>query len=469
MSSDVILSSKINDSYIGQKVHMRGRIYHKELSDDNKIIYFYIRDDIGLFTVSFERDSFIKIYDLPLETFVEIIGTVQENEKPSLTKYVISGILLELLSQPSDDIEELRSYLPSIRFLYIRRPEIKALLLLKRHIQKYIVLFLEEHGFQPVETPIITSFTQINRQAMRVSTNRKNDISELEKFLIQKSQFYLEALGHAFGKAYTLTPAFRADHRESNLLLAEFWLVEVEELFSTVMNNMDLLESLIKFVTNKLIERHTEDIRNLFIYRALSKLHSPSLKICNLNENFWISIDDEIKQHLNFLYKIISKRNFPRLKYKDIVMEFQKNGDYFETSHLRERRGKILTVKYDSPVFVTDFPFALRHFYDKKNPQDPSYTLTFDLIGHGTCGEIASGSEREFRADIVNEQMKEKKLRKDNNQTLQWYYKLQRFGSVPHSGFSIGLERLTAWLTKTENITDIVAFPRRIVGNEISY
>ena len=137
--------------------------------------------------------------------------------------------------------------------------------------------------------------------------------------------------------------------------------------------------------------------------------------------------------------------------------------------HLGEKRATKLTAKYDGPVFVTHFPFALRHFYDKKCVEDPTFTCTFDLLGHGNYGEISSGFEGEYRAKILEEQMQEKKLRKDNNQTLQWYYKLQSFGSVPHAGFSIGLERITCWLTKTENISDTIGFPRRIIGNDINY
>lgn len=465
----ILLSSNINDTHIGQTITVRGRIYHKETCDQDRKFYLYVRDDAGLITAQFNEDLFQKAESLPLETFIAISGIIRVNRTPALTKYILLGSSLELLSLLSDDIEELRPVISTIRFLYIRKPEIKALLLLKRHIKKYAVTFLEEQGFQPVETPIITSFTQINRQAMRITTNKKNEIEERDKYLIQKSQFYLEALAHAFGRVYTLTPAFRADHRESDLLLAEFWLLEVEEIFSSVNEKMDLLESLIKFITKQLIAHNLDDMRNLFIYRALGKLQLNGLKICSLGTTFWQSIDIELKDHLEFLDKIVSADCFPRLKYKDVLSDFHDKGEYFETTHLREKRGDILTTEHNGPVFITHWPFAARHFFDKKNPDDPNFTLSFDLVGHGFYGEIASGSEREFRADIIEERLKEKRLRKDNNQTLQWYYKLQRFGSVPHAGFSIGMERLTAWLTKTENIADVVAFPRRMVGNDINY
>ena len=465
----MLVSSQIKDSHLGQLIHIRGRIYHKELSDDNKTIYIYLRDDSGLFTVLFERVNFLKLTRLPLETFIAITGKLELNKKPSLTKFLIIGTSFDLLSPPSDDIEELKKVLSSIRFLYIRRPEIKTLLTIKRYIRKYAVEFLEKQGFQLVETPVITSFTQINRHAMSISRNRENDISEHDKFLIQKSQFYLEALAGTFGKVYTLTPAFRADHRESDLMLAEFWLLEVEEIFSTTKEKMDLLEALIKYISKNLIDNNVEDFKNLLAYRAIAEIINPNLKIHTLNAEFWKRIDNKIKEQKVFLNKIINAKFFPRLKYKDIIKDFQINGDYFEEPHLREKRGSILTQKCDCPIFLTEFPFSLRHFYDKKCSEDPTYTNSFDLIGHGSFGEIASGSEKEYRAEVIEEQMHEKKLRKDNNQTLQWYYKLQRFGSIPHAGFSIGLERLTSWLTRTEDITDVVAFPRKIKGNDINY
>jgi asparaginyl-tRNA synthetase len=247
-------------------------------------------------------------------------------------------------------------------------------------------------------------------------------------------------------------------------------LIEVEEIFSDMHEKMNLLESLIKFMTKELLINHSQELKNLIIYRNLAKHpNNEFLKIHTLKTEFWENIEIEHEQQKKFLNKIIFKKNFPRLAYKDVNKEFQEKGEYFETSHLREKRGEYLTSLHDSPVFVTEFPFMTRHFYDKKHSENEIYTYTFDLIGHGGYGEIASGSEREYRADIVEAQMHEKKLRKDNNQTLQWYYKQQRFGSVPHAGFSIGLERMTAWLTQTGNIADIVGFPRRIVGNDINY
>ncbi len=465
----MLLSTQIKNSHIGQIIHIRGRIYHKELSADNKIIYIYVRDDTGLFIITFEREKFPKILKFPLETFILITGKVELNTRPALTKFIISGSSFDILSPPSDDIEGLRSVLSSIRFLYIRRPDIKSLLTLKRFIRKYAVEYLEENGFQSVETPVITSFTQINRQAMRISTMKESDISELDKYLIQKSQFYLEALAGTFGKVYTLTPAFRADHRESNLMLAEFWLLEVEEIISTINEKMDLLEATIKRITKNLLQNNSDELKNLLIFRSIEKMHSKDLKIHALENDFWNDIETQHKNQKNFLNTIISQRSFPRLKYKDVIKEFQTNGDFFEEPHLREKRGSYLTNKYNSPVFLTEFPFSLRHFYDKKCNDDPIYTNTFDLIAHGHYGEIASGSEKEYRAEIIEQQMYEKQLRKDNNKTLQWYYMHQRFGSVPHTGFSIGIERLTSWLTQTENITDVVAFPRRIVGREINY
>ena len=469
MQTHILLSSQLQDDYLGKIVAIRGRIFHKEISNDNKLFYLYIRDDNGLITCIFESDFFPELSKLPIETFILVNGVLSDKKQPFITRYIVNASTYELLSPPSDNIEPLRAVLSSIRFLYIRRLEIKTLLIIKRFIRKYAIQFLENHEFQPVETPVITSFTQINRQALRVTTNRKNEISEREKFLIQKSQFYLEAFAHAFGKVYTLTPAFRADHRESELSLAEFWLLEVEEIFSTMNEKMDLLESLIQFICSKLIQNHKKEIKDLIIYRELSKLDSRTLVIHELPLEFWNKIELLEKNQLEFLNIILQNKKFPRVKYRDILQDFKKNGEFFQISHLREKRGAVLTKKLNSPVFVTEFPFELRHFYDKKCLDDPTYTLTFDLIGHGSYGEIASGSEREYRVEVIEEQMHEKKLRKDNNQTLQWYYKLQGFGSVPHAGFSIGLERLTSWLTQTENITDTVGFPRRLKGNDINY
>ena len=469
MHPNFTLSSQLNEKFIGKTISIRGRIYHKEQSVDYKSVYLFIRDDNGLLTCIFSIESFPIIFHVPVETFISVTGSLEVIKQPFITNYIIKSRSYDLLSPPSEDIESLKHVISTIRFLYIRKLEIKTLLIIKRFIRKYSITFLEDQGFQQVETPIITSFTQINRQALRVNTNSTNNISEREKFLIQKSGFYLEAFAHTFGKVYTLTPAFRADHRESELSLAEFWLLEVEEIFSNIDDQMHLVESLLQFVSNKLLENHTNELRNLLIFREISKLDDKNLKIHMLNDEFWSGIENLQQEQENFLKKITNKKQFPRVKYKEVLKEFEENGEFFQTTHLREKRGALLTAKYDGPVFITEFPFELRHFYDRKSTKDPTYTFTFDLLGHGNFGEIASGSEREYKAETIEEQMHEKKLRKDNNQTLQWYYKLQQFGSVPHAGFTLGIERLTTWLTQTENIADTIGFPRKVIGNDINY
>ena len=213
-------------------------------------------------------------------------------------------------------------------------------------------------------------------------------------------------------------------------------------------NDYSLLEKLIKF-------------------RELGKLNKNELTISKLPNEFWEKVESEIKKYFIFLHGI--NKTYPRLKYKEVEEAFIKNNEFITTTHIRERRGNILTSKYQSPIFVYEFPYEKRHFYDKKCPVDNKYTHSFDLIGHNGYGEIASGGEREYKAEIVEKQIKEKRFRLENNHTLHWYHASKKYGSVPHAGFSIGLERLTSWITQTDHISNTIGFPRRIIGTDLQY
>lgn len=462
--SEIISSKFLGQSDIGQPITLLGRVWHKEIHSASNSILIYILEskDIKICIFNLENSH---VQGITREAFIKISGTVKKSPFKFLNQYIIEGNTLELISNNIEMNEVVYNRLSSIRFLYIRKPEIKFILLIKRKIRKYITDYLEDQGYLFFETPILSSFPQVNRKAFRVTNSQKNTNSD--QFLIQKSQFYLDAFAHSFGKVYTTTPAFRADHRESDFLLAEFWLIEVEELFSSQKEQMNLVENTLKFVSSQLISQDKSLINNLIKYRMIDEIYNKDMCISDFKKDFWDSIDYNVSNYFKFLKNINNK--FPRIKYKDVKNKLMSKGEYFQTTHLREKRGNILTSEFNSPVFVYEFPFSLRHFYSKKCPENHEYTHTFDLIGHDGIGEIASGGEREFRSEIIEKQIREKKFRLESNHTLLWYRNFKKYGSVPHAGFSLGLERITAWLTRTDHINKTIGFPRRLVGNNIEY
>ncbi|MHA2363180.1 MAG: amino acid--tRNA ligase-related protein [Candidatus Hodarchaeales archaeon] len=472
-----LLKENFSELIINQsEVTIRGSVWHKETSEYAEILF--LRNPPNIITCIFPKDftqlQFVK--DITSETVVEVNGIINPPSFRTFQPFEVHCNNIKLLSNISAPIDEVqREMIPSIRFLFIRKPSIQFLLHIKGKIRRYFSDYIEHQGFKLFETPILTSFKHGPRRAFKAIISRRSDMSEKDKYLSQTAQFYLEAMAHAFEKVYTIAPAFRADHHESNLGLAEFWMMEVEALYMNFKETLELLEQLLESLCKRLLKEDQDLFLSLIQHRLLDSF-KPEFKVHQLEPEFWNMVETEYKIQQEFLLNI--KAPFQKLNYFEVVDYLKSKGEYFNGSHVRERLGKLITAKYKKPVFISHWPFTKRRFYAKKcidaecsqcKESDPVCTHTFDLIAPGGYGEISSGGEREFHEKLLINQIKEKKLRKENNLTLDWYTKFQRFGSLPHAGFSIGLERLTAWLTKTEHINETIAFPRRKIGTDIYY
>ena len=313
--------------------------------------------------------------------------------------------------------------------------------------------YFNENGFVYVHTPIITtSDTEGAGEMFRVSTLDPLNPPRLENGAVDFAQDFFgkeanltvsgqlegEAFAHAFGKIYTFGPTFRAENSNTPRHAAEFWMLEPEVCFATLSDNMDLAESMLKYVVAYLLENAHEELEFLNSF-----------------------VDKGLLERL----ELLSSSEFARITYTEAVRILEQNNDNFEfkafwgcdlqTEH--ERYLAETTMK--RPVFVTDYPKEIKAFYMRLNDDEKTVTA-MDLLTPG-IGELIGGSQREERYDVLVKRMRELDM---DTETYGWYEDLRKYGGVPHSGFGLGFERAVMYLTGISNIRDVLPFPRT-VGN----
>ena len=339
-------------------------------------------------------------------------------------------------------------FLRTIAHLRPRTNTFGAVMRVRNRLTRSIHDFFQEQGFLYIHTPIITSsdcegagemfrvttFDLANppRQAGQVDFTR--DFFARPAYLTVSGQLQAEIFACALGKVYTFGPTFRAENSNTTRHLAEFWMVEPEMAFYELTDNMDLAESFIKRLTGDVLQHCEEDM--VFFNMRIEK-----------------GILDRL-QH-------VLASQFVRLSYTEAVEILQKSGTTFEFpvawgNDLQAEHERFLTEQhFKGPVILYDYPRTIKPFYMRVN-DDGRTVRAMDVLVPGV-GEIIGGSQREERLDVLAERMKEQEL---NPETYWWYLDLRRYGTVPHSGFGLGLERTVQFVTGMANIRDVIAFPR---------
>lgn len=459
-------TSHLSPQDIGRVVRVRGRVWKVVSSTSTQSSYLFVRDE-DVVVVRFDPLEQV----VAPEDVVEVLGEVCQPTIRFFLSVELLGRALKVVSHagfstrnkegPCHDL----SNLSSSRFLYVRKPAIQLLLRIKQFVRRAIDDFCDEQGFVLVEPPVLSSYSIPDRQAFVVSTSRGSPAVVSDSYLTTKSQFYLEALAHSFEKVYSVAPAFRADRSESSKTLAEFYLFELEWAFGSLGEVMALLEQLLHEVASRLLEEKVDLFYRLVTYRTLSSNEGVE-DLSSLTTDFWEAVEQSFSALKTHITQI--QPPFPRMRYEEALQKLKAVGEVATDTHFLERRGKYLTRGSAKPLFITHFPFKLKHFFDMRSPDDFALTQTFDLLATEGFGELVSGGEREYRYHQLVSQVKEKRLRVYVD-TLPWHTRLRQCGSVPHAGFSLGLDRLVAWLTHTPDISDVVPFPRRLSGTGVDY
>ena len=417
-------------NYENQEIQITGWLYN--LRSKGKIHFLQLRDGTGRIqgvAVQGECDSatFETIGNLKMEASVLVSGRVRKDVRaPSGYELTVSG--LTVVQNPEEDFpiakkEHGIDFLLENRHLWLRSSLPIALLRVRHEAIASLRNFYYNRGFVLIDTPILTG--SIGESAGTLFEVPYFDMGNA--YLAQTGQLYLEAACMAFGKVFNFGPTFRAEKSKTRRHLTEFWMLEAEVAYLDNEGNLQLQEDMICALVEDILSRCQEELKTLG--RDVEKL------------------------------KDITPP-FPRLDYGDAVRWLQGQGSGIEWgSDLGAEEETVLADRYDKPVFVVNYPKKAKAFYMKENPDNPQTVLCADLLAPEGYGEIIGGSQREDDHDKLLSRIREEKLPEE---TYTWYLELRRFGSVPHSGFGIGLERTVTWLCGIHHIREAIPFPRTI-------
>jgi len=419
-------------NYVGQTISLSGWLYNKRSS--GKIRFVILRDGTGLlqcivFKGNVSEDIFNLADRIGQESSIEITGKIKE-EKRAPGGFEMDVTDLKLISEAHDypitPKEHGIEFLMDIRHLWLRSSRQVAIMRVRHRIIKAVRDFFDNRGFTLMDSPILTPAA-----CEGTSTLFETPYFDLGKaYLTQSGQLYAEASAMALGKVYTFGPTFRAEKSKTRRHLTEFWMVEPEVAFNDLNDNMDLAEEFLEYIVQSVLTDRAEELKTL-------------------------------ERDTSFLEKV--KRPFPRIHYDEAVEILKKNGIEFEYGNdLGGTDETVISNQFDRPVMVHHYPTEVKAFYMKRDPNEPSKALAVDVLAPEGYGEIIGGSQREDDLNLLLGRIKEHNLPQE---AFEWYLDLRKYGSVPHSGFGLGIERTVAWICGLEHIRETIPFPRMIYRN----
>ena len=421
-------------AHIGQEVTLKGWLYNTRSS--GKLVFLQLRDGTGVVQcVVFKGNSeevFEKAKALGQESSLIVHGTVKEDTRsPIGVEIDVKDIevLQNVHDYPITPKEHGTEFLMDHRHLWIRSRKQNAILKVRHTVIKAVRDYFDSNGFVLADTPIFTPAACEGTTTLFEVDYFGDD----KAYLTQSGQLYNEATAAAFGKSYAFGPTFRAEKSKTRRHLTEFWMVEPEVAYASYEDMMDLGEGLILFIVDRVLtERRTElEILERDV-AALEAIKSP----------------------------------FPRVHYDDCVKMLQEGFEKGELENRFEWGGDFgapdetyLSKQYDQPIFVHHFPTAIKGFYFEVDPERPECALGIDLLAPEGYGEIIGGGERASSLEYLEKQIEAHNLPKD---AFDWYLDLRRYGTVPHSGFGMGIERTVAWMCGIEHVRETIPFPRML-------
>lgn len=428
--------------YDDQEVTIKGWLYQS--TGKGRLQFLRVRDGSGIvqcvaFRPDLGDDLFAEIKGLGQESSLIVTGKVRQDDRaPGVPGgYEIGITALEVLQNVSDypitPKEHGVEFLMDNRHLWIRSSLQWAVLRVRAVVKRAIIDFLDGNGFLNIDTPIITPSA-----AEGTSTLFEVDFFDETAYLAQTGQLYNEANIMAFNKVYCFGPTFRAEKSKTRRHLAEFWMVEPEMAFCDLDQLMDLEEQFISYIVQTALEKCRHELALLERdTTALKQVQPPFPRI---------SYDEAIER----VHALREATDDPQLKeFLQIAW-----GDDFGSPHETE-----LTKQFDRPVFVYGYPTQVKAFYMEPWPGRPEVCKSVDLLAPEGYGEIIGGSERMSDPEVLLAAIRRHELPEAN---YDWYLDLRRFGSVPHSGFGLGLERMVTWICGIDHIRETSPYPRTL-------
>jgi asparaginyl-tRNA synthetase len=418
--------------FVDQEVTLSGWLFNKR--SGGKIKFLVLRDGSGYlqcvyFKGNVSEDVFNLADRIGQESSIEVTGKVKiEPRAPG--GFELDATDLRLISEAHDypitPKDHGIEFLMDNRHLWLRSSKQVAIMKIRHRIVKAIRDFFDDRGFTLMDPPILTPAA-----CEGTSTLFETEYFDLGKaYLTQSGQLYAEAGAMALGKVYTFGPTFRAEKSKTRRHLTEFWMVEPEVAFNTLEDDMDLAEEFLEYIVQTILKEKQEELKVL-------------------------------ERDTSILQKVV--RPFPRISYDQAVDILKKNGvDFQYGNDLGATDETIISNQYDRPVMVHRYPSAVKAFYMKRDPENPELALAVDVLAPEGCGEIIGGSQREDDYELLLARIKEHNLPQE---AFEWYLDLRRFGSVPHAGFGLGLERTVGWICGLDHVRETIPFPRMIYRN----
>jgi asparaginyl-tRNA synthetase len=416
--------------HVGETVTLRGWLYNKRSS--KKLHFLEVRDGTGVvqcvvFVGDVSAELFAAADHIAQETSVEVVGEVKKHGKLE-GQFEVGVKALRIVAPvareyPISPKEHGTDFLMDNRHLWLRSRRQHAILRIRHTIIKAVRDFFDARDFTLVDAPIFTP-----NACEGTSTLFETDYHGEPAYLTQSGQLYMEAAAAAVGKAYCFGPTFRAEKSKTRRHLAEFWMVEPEVAYMDLEGDMRLAEDFVTYIVERVLESRKEELA-------------------------------VIERDTTMLEKV--KTPFPRLTYHQAIELLRENG------HPEAKVGDdfggdeetVISGKFDRPVIIERYPMDLKAFYFKRDAKDPTLALNMDVLAPEGYGEIIGGGQREDDLATLEASIEHHKLPKA---AFEWYLDLRRYGSFPHAGFGLGIERTVAWTCGLPHVRETIPFPRML-------
>ncbi|HXF43106.1 MAG TPA: asparagine--tRNA ligase [Pyrinomonadaceae bacterium] len=421
-------------NHIGETVTLKGWLYNSRSS--GKLIFLQLRDGTGIVQcVVFKGNDealFEKAKSLGQESSLIITGTVREDSRsPIGVELDVKEleVIQNVHDYPITPKEHGTEFLMDHRHLWIRSRRQHAILRIRHSVIRATRDYFDNNGFTLADTPIFTP------SACEGTTTlfEVDYFGDAKAYLTQSGQLYNEATAAAFGKSYAFGPTFRAERSKTRRHLTEFWMVEPEVAYATYEDMMDLGDGLIMAIISRVLDERLRELE--ILERDIKALESVAAP-------------------------------FPRLHYDEAVRLLQEGHNKGELENLFEWGGDFgspdetyLSKQFGQPVWVHHFPTAIKGFYFEIDPERPECALGVDLLAPEGYGEIIGGGQRSSSLDYLEKQLAAHNLPRE---AFEWYLDLRRYGTVPHAGFGMGVERTVAWICGIEHVRETIPFPRML-------
>jgi len=424
------MTPRIKDlpQHIGEKVTINGWLYNKRTA--GKLQFPIIRDGSGYLQCvvvkkEVSEETWRAVEEVTQESTVRVTGTVRaEARAPGGVELGVESFETFALTQeyPITPKEHGTAFLMDIRHLWLRSAKQHAILRIRNEIEQTCRDFFYERDFVLIDSPILTA-----NAAEGTSTLFETDYFGEKAYLSQSGQLYLEPAAAAFGRVYCFGPTFRAEKSKTRRHLMEFWMVEPEVAFLEFDGLQELAEEFVEAIVDRALDRCKEELKTL--ERDVSKL-----------ENV--------------------RRPFPRITYREAIELLASKGMAAKFGDdLGGDEETVIANSFDRPVMITRYPAAIKAFYMQPDSKDPSVALALDMIAPEGYGEIIGGSQRIPDHDLLLQRLKEHNLPIDR---FQWYLDVRKYGTFPHSGFGMGIERVVAWISGVPHLRETIPYPRML-------